>query len=168
MNITTVFRLEWDKDHETLREFKKKYDSLRKHVEIMQLKGLMPQGDVRWICVRSPVGIDAEQKGGPGQVIPFLTGITGPVPDMSMLMTGGVDPSTRGVLVRGPARLPHEALRDGKRGETVTFGPSCVSDWPGIQIVHKAGQRNEITSSRPMGPLVSVRVDEEFGEPDMI
>jgi len=54
MNIVMTIRLEYDKNVETLSDYKRKRARLMQHIEIMQLKGLMPRGNVKWIAGIAP------------------------------------------------------------------------------------------------------------------
>jgi len=51
MKITMTIKLEKG-DREKLSDFKKKYDSLRQHVAVLQLKGTLPRGEVKWAVER--------------------------------------------------------------------------------------------------------------------
>lgn len=57
MRISTTFRIEWDRDSgEELKDFSRKYNSFRKHVEHMQAKGSLPIDHVEWIIKKVPIG----------------------------------------------------------------------------------------------------------------
>jgi len=51
VKITMTIKLEKG-EREKLSDFKKKYDSLRQHVAVLQLKGTLPRGEVKWTVER--------------------------------------------------------------------------------------------------------------------
>ena len=57
MNISIEMKLEWDKDKESLTEFRKKWTAFQKHIEHQQILGILPRTDIKWRCSikRKPV-----------------------------------------------------------------------------------------------------------------
>ena len=49
MNIQVQVKLEWDKAKEPLSDFKVKYEQFRKHIESMQIKGMLPRNKINWV-----------------------------------------------------------------------------------------------------------------------
>jgi len=59
MRVWLTMKVEWDKGMETLPEFRGRYDAFKLHVEHMQVKGLLPRGDVNWLitAVKPPIAL---------------------------------------------------------------------------------------------------------------
>ncbi len=49
MNVIMTIRLEYDKERDGgLPDFKKKIDGFKNHITVMQIKGLLPMGNVEY------------------------------------------------------------------------------------------------------------------------
>lgn len=48
MNVVMTIRIEWEKPKERLHDFKKKVDQFKEHVAVMQIKGWLPRGAIKW------------------------------------------------------------------------------------------------------------------------
>ena len=71
MKVTLQIKLGWDKQGgEKLADFRKKYESFKHHVLAMQLKGMLPMSEVRWMVEK----IDSPKERillGPATVLPI-------------------------------------------------------------------------------------------------
>lgn len=55
MEIVMTFKIQWDKaSGEKLSDMKKKMDAFKLHVQMLQLSGQLPRGEIRWITERKP------------------------------------------------------------------------------------------------------------------
>lgn len=60
MNITTQIKVEWDRDTESLPQFKEKFEAFKSHVNRLQVCGSLPRGGVRWLVSKKPQTIPVQ------------------------------------------------------------------------------------------------------------
>lgn len=53
MKFTITFKVDWEKGTESLVEFRKKLDAMKAHASSMQIKGLLPRGEIYWVIGRA-------------------------------------------------------------------------------------------------------------------
>lgn len=57
MKITQTFKLEYDKDKESLVKFREKYMRFRAYIEGLQIKGVLPVDEINWMIARKQPAI---------------------------------------------------------------------------------------------------------------
>jgi hypothetical protein len=58
MTVMMQMKVEWQKGHETLEQFKQRYDAFKAHVHRMQASGALPVGEILWLLKTSEAGHD--------------------------------------------------------------------------------------------------------------
>ena len=49
MKYTMTIKVEFNKANEDLKDFKTRYLKFREHIESLQMKGILPRGEVNWL-----------------------------------------------------------------------------------------------------------------------
>lgn len=84
MNVSVQFQMEWDRSKETILEFKEKYSAFKEHVTGMQIKGLMPRGEVAWKITSKKPAAPSPGEGNTSDRIPVYV-----IPDRVPVHVGG-------------------------------------------------------------------------------